>query len=68
MLVTLGETPLDAGQVRMINIAAFDQPDEAFMVRDLQPAAMADAAGAAGYRLELGAVAASALVSELAGI
>jgi len=29
MLVPLGETPPDAGQVRMINIAAFDQPSPA---------------------------------------
>jgi hypothetical protein len=27
--------PRDVGQARMINSAAFDQPDEAFMVRIL---------------------------------
>ena len=57
MLVTLGETPLDAGQVRMINIAAFDQPDEAFMIRTINPAAMAGAAGVARYRTEFDTVA-----------
>ncbi len=28
MLVTRDETPRDVGQVRMINLAAFEQPDE----------------------------------------
>jgi hypothetical protein len=49
MLVTLGETPLDAGQVRMINIAAFDQPDEAFVIRILDSQAMAGADAAAHF-------------------
>lgn len=35
MLVIREETPRDVGQVRMINIAAFEQPDDAFMVRIL---------------------------------
>jgi hypothetical protein len=56
MLVTLGETPLDAGQVRMINIAAFDQPDEAFMARILDAAAMGGDAGNARYLPECDAV------------
>jgi hypothetical protein len=39
MLVIRDETPRDVGQVRMINMAAYDQPDEAFMIRILDPAA-----------------------------
>ena len=35
MLVIRDETPRDVGQARMINIAAFDQLDETFMVRVL---------------------------------
>jgi len=37
MLVIREETPRDIGQVRMINIAAFEQADETFMVRILDP-------------------------------
>lgn len=40
----------DSAWVRMINIAAFDQPDEASMIRGLQPATMAGVAGIAHYR------------------
>jgi len=47
MLVIREETPRDVGQVRMINIAALDQPDEAFLVRILDPATMACAADVA---------------------
>jgi putative acetyltransferase len=36
MLLIRNETPRDAGQVRMINIAAFDQPDEADLVDALR--------------------------------
>ena len=43
MLVIREETPRDVGQVRMINIAAFEQPDEAYMVRILDPVAVAGA-------------------------
>jgi hypothetical protein len=43
MLVIRDETPRDVGQVRMINIAAFEQHDEAFMVRILDPVAAAGA-------------------------
>jgi hypothetical protein len=42
--------------MRVINIAAFEQPDEAFMVRILDPVAMASAAGVARYRPEFNAV------------
>ena len=37
------ETPRDVGQVRMINIATFGQPDEAFMARIVDPVAAAGA-------------------------
>jgi hypothetical protein len=40
----------------MGNTPAFDQPDEAFMVRILNPAAMASAAGVARNRPEFDAV------------
>lgn len=50
MLVTLGETPLDAGQVRMINPAAFAQPDETFVIRILDSQAMAGTDAAAHLR------------------
>ncbi len=40
----------------MINIAAFDQPDEAFLTRILQPAAMVGAGGVARYRPEFDAL------------
>jgi len=56
MLVIREETARDVGQVRMINIAAFEQPDEAFMIRILNPAAMLGAAGVARYRPEFDAV------------
>ena len=36
MLLIRNETPRDAGQVRMINIAAFEQPDEAGLVDALR--------------------------------
>jgi putative acetyltransferase len=36
MLLIRGETPRDVGQVRMINIAAFEQPDEADLVDALR--------------------------------
>jgi putative acetyltransferase len=36
MLVIREETPRDVGQVRMINIAAFEQPDEADLVDALR--------------------------------
>jgi predicted N-acetyltransferase YhbS len=36
MLVIRDETPRDVGHVRMINIAAFDQPDEADLVDALR--------------------------------
>jgi len=35
--------PRDVGQARMINIAAFEQPDEAFMARIVDPVAAAGA-------------------------
>lgn len=50
------EAPRDVGQVQMITIAASERPDEAFMVRVLQPAAMASASGVARYRPEFDAV------------
>ena len=56
MLVIRDETPHDVGQVRTINIAAFDQLDEAFVIRVLQPAAMAGADGVARYRPEFDAL------------
>ena len=56
MLVIRDETPRDVGQVRMINIAAFEQPDESFMIRILEAGAMAGAAGVARYRPEFDAV------------
>jgi hypothetical protein len=56
MLVICEETSRDVGQVRMINIAAFDQPDEAFLVRILDSAVMTGAAGVARYRPEFDAV------------
>ncbi len=40
----------------MINIAAFEQPDELLMIPILDPAAMAGAAGAARSRVEFHAV------------
>jgi predicted N-acetyltransferase YhbS len=36
MLAIPEDTPRDAGQVRMINIAAFEQPDEADLVDALR--------------------------------
>ncbi len=57
MLVIRVETPRDVGRVRMSNIAAFDQPDEALMVRILDSAAMAGAAGVTRYRHEFNEVA-----------
>jgi len=36
MLMIREETPRDVGQVRMINIAAFEQPDEADLVDALR--------------------------------
>jgi putative acetyltransferase len=36
ILAACGETPRDLGQVRMINIAAFEQPDEAGLVDALR--------------------------------
>lgn len=51
------ETPRDVGQVSMINIAAFEQLDEASLVRILDPAAMVRAAGVARYRPEFDGVA-----------
>jgi len=50
MLLIRVETPRDVGQVWMINIAAFEQTNEAFMIRVLRPAAMAGADGAAHFR------------------
>jgi len=43
MLPVRDETPRDIGKVRMINITAFEQPDEAYMVRILDPVAVAGA-------------------------
>lgn len=43
MLLIPDETARDIGQVRMINIAIFGQPDEAYMVRILDPLAVAGA-------------------------
>jgi hypothetical protein len=43
MHVVREDTLRDVGQVRMINIAAFEQPDEGFMVRILDPVAAAGA-------------------------
>lgn len=40
----------------MINITAFDRSDEAFMIRIVNPAAMASAADVARYRPEFDAV------------
>jgi hypothetical protein len=56
MLLFRDETPRDVGQVRMIDIAAFDHPDEAFMIRILDPRAMAGVAGIARYRVDFDAV------------
>jgi len=43
-VLLIGEgTARDVGQVRTINIAAFDQPDDAYMVRILDPVAAAGA-------------------------
>jgi hypothetical protein len=56
MLLIRQQTLRVVGQVRMINIAAFEQPDDAFLVRILDPAAMAGAAGIARYRPEFDAV------------
>ena len=56
MLLIRDETSRDVGQVRMINVAAFEQPDETSLVRILGPAAMAGAAGVARYRPEFDAV------------
>ena len=50
MLPVRDETPRDIGKVRMINIAAFDQPDEQSMIPILDPAAMAGPSGIARYR------------------
>lgn len=50
------ETLRDVGQVRMISIAAYDESDEAFMVRILDPTVVAGAAGVARYRPEFDAV------------
>jgi hypothetical protein len=47
MLLIREETPRDVGQARMINIAAFEQPDELFMIPILDPATMAGAPGVA---------------------
>jgi len=57
MLVIREETPLDVVQVRMISIAAFELPDELFMIPILDPAPMAGAAGVARYRPEFDGVA-----------
>jgi len=43
MLLIRDEMPRDVGQVRMVNIAAFEQPDEAGLVRILDPGAAARA-------------------------
>jgi hypothetical protein len=56
MLVIREETPRHVGQVWMINVAAFEQPDEAFMIRILEPAAMAGAAGVGRYQPEFDTV------------
>jgi len=56
MLLIRNEAPRDVGQVRMINIAAFEQPDEAFMIRVLNPSAMVGTGGVARYRSEFDAV------------
>mgnify|MGYP001162870799 CR=1 FL=1 len=56
MLLIGDEASRDPGQVRMINIAAFDQPDEASMIRILNPQAMLGAAGVARYRPEFDTV------------
>jgi hypothetical protein len=56
MLLIRDETLRDVGQGRMINIAAYDQSDDAFMVRILDPAAIAGATGIARYRPEFDAV------------
>jgi hypothetical protein len=56
MLLIRNKTPRNVGRVRMINIAAFDQPDEVFMIRVLDPKTMAGTAGIARYRPEFDAV------------
>lgn len=56
MLLIREEAPHDVCQVRMISSAVLDRPDEAFMIRVLQPAAVAGAAGMARYRVEFDAV------------
>jgi hypothetical protein len=50
------ETLRDVGQVRTINFATFDQHDETFMIRILDPTSMAGAAGVARYQPEFDAV------------